>query len=200
MTGPKNTEVSPASPPSARLIGSARPTVCPQCGESIIQERDGTDHCEECGWPSDSADPTKPNWRCFHCDEVFVDQVTARDHFGPSPCAEPACHIDASRLRSLEAELARYRAEDTDLHRQIALVSGEHQTALMRAEEAGYAKGLRDGKAPTGSATNTCEDCGSHRPMGNGLATALPMGYFVVKLWCERCHAKTWSLPFMPNP
>jgi len=56
------------------------------------------------------------------------------------------CQIDASKFREMESELAKYRAEDTDLHRQIHRMEGEHLRALMGAEESGYAKGLRDGK------------------------------------------------------
>lgn len=124
----------------------ARTTSCPQCGQLVIQERDGTDHCEECGWPAeDFENPDKPYWRCFHCNAVFVDKDAARDHFGAPQSSQPSCHIDARQLRSLETELARYRQEDTDLHRQLAHRETVHQIALMRAEEAGYAKGLRDG-------------------------------------------------------
>jgi flagellar biosynthesis/type III secretory pathway protein FliH len=50
-------------------------------------------------------------------------------------------------LRKNEVEMERYREEDTDLHREIARMGAEHQAALQRAEEAGYAKGLRDAHA-----------------------------------------------------
>jgi SAM-dependent methyltransferase len=91
--------------------------------------------------------PAELPWRCFHCNEVFRDAQAAEEHFGQSMCATPACQIDADQLRSLETELARYRSEDTDLHRQIAKLQTDHQTALMRAEEEGYSKGLHDGRA-----------------------------------------------------
>ena len=89
---------------------------------------------------------TTKKWRCFHCDEVFTNEADARLHFGPSCDRDPACQVDAKHLRDLETELARYRSEDTDLHRQIEHLKTEHSQALMRAEEAGYAKGLKDGR------------------------------------------------------
>lgn len=84
-------------------------------------------------------------WRCFHCEEVFTTSEAAADHFGPRIYSDPACTIDAARLRELEAELARYREEDTDLHRALHAKDCERNTAVMRAEEQGYARGLRDG-------------------------------------------------------
>lgn len=83
-------------------------------------------------------------WRCFHCDEVFTDAEAARLHFGPTSQHKPACQLDVKYLRQLETELERYRAEDTDLHRQLAQQQTAHQFALRRAEEAGYSQGLRD--------------------------------------------------------
>lgn len=85
-------------------------------------------------------------WRCFHCDEVFRGALRASLHFGNYQNATPACQIDAAHLRELEKQLARYREEDTDLHRQIHRLQSEHGAALRRAEESGYAKGLQDGR------------------------------------------------------
>ena len=92
------------------------------------------------------ADRHRKSWRCFHCDEVFTDRAAALEHFGSSTLDEPACQTDAARLRTLEKELRRYRDEDTDLHRQVEHLTTEHQTALRREEEMGYARGLRDGQ------------------------------------------------------
>lgn len=86
-------------------------------------------------------------WRCFHCDEIFADAAEAALHFGPRIYSDPACHADAEHLRELERQLDRYREEDTDLHREIHALHSKHQTALMRAEEDGYARGLRDAMA-----------------------------------------------------
>ncbi len=62
-------------------------------------------------------------WRCFHCDEVFWCPSAAADHFGHSECSTAACQIDAMAVREMERQLASYRAEDTDLHRQIHSMS-----------------------------------------------------------------------------
>lgn len=86
----------------------------------------------------------KKTWRCFHCDEVFRSSLKAQLHFGGCEGLMPACHIDAKHLRELEKELAKYRSEDTDLHRQIRNLECQHFTALRREEEKGYARGLRD--------------------------------------------------------
>ena len=92
-------------------------------------------------------------WRCFHCDEVFMNGDEARLHFGNSLDALPVCQVDAAKLRELEQQLRdkedqlrSYREEDTELHQQIRSIESQHDTAIRRAEESGYAKGLRDGK------------------------------------------------------
>lgn len=88
-------------------------------------------------------------WVCFHCGEHFPGNADgtyrARLHFGPTgPNDEPKCQITAYRLRAMEAELRRYREEDTELHQEIARLKCEHATALRREEEKGYERGLRD--------------------------------------------------------
>lgn len=62
----------------------------------------------------------------------------------------PAGPGDTGRLLELEAALRRYREEDTDLHRELARLRGEHRLALKREEEAGYARGLRDAAGELG--------------------------------------------------
>lgn len=100
-------------------------------------------------------------WRCFHCDDVFTTVGAASDHFGPHPAATPGCVIDKilpeggtntqrglgllMALRKAELELDAYRQEDTLLHREMHRLRCEHQQALLREEEKGYARGLRDG-------------------------------------------------------
>lgn len=86
------------------------------------------------------------HWRCFHCNEVFYEESAARLHFGSSEMGDPACQVDAATLRSLEAELAGYREEDTELHRALAAKVSEMGLAVRRAEELGYARGLEDAK------------------------------------------------------
>ena len=46
-------------------------------------------------------------WVCFHCGERFITPNAARDHFGHTPTAEPACRVSAAHLRE---ELREYRA------------------------------------------------------------------------------------------
>lgn len=88
-------------------------------------------------------------WVCFHCGERFSasneGERLAREHFGETITADPACRIDIAEYRRMEAVNARHCHEDTELHREIARLQADHATALQRAEEAGYAKGLADG-------------------------------------------------------
>lgn len=104
-------------------------------------------------------------WTCFHCGETFPGNFAgsrrARDHFGHDPLSDPACRIKAGEergllmaLRRAEAtikeqaiELARYRIEDSDKDRLIHGLIVDHQVALRREEEKGYARGLADGMA-----------------------------------------------------
>lgn len=95
-------------------------------------------------------------WTCFHCGETFTTPGAAREHFGPTPESEPGCCIKVrlggergllGALRNAEAQLAKYMAEDSDSHRTMIAMQIRHSDALMAAEEAGYARGLRDGIA-----------------------------------------------------
>ncbi len=55
-----------------------------------------------------------PEWRCFHCDEVFTDEAEAREHFGADESKVPACRLsvsDVRQLRALEALNAKLRRE-----------------------------------------------------------------------------------------
>lgn len=47
---------------------------------------------------------------------------------------------------SLEDQLARYRAEDSDVMMSIYTLEAEYRSALQREEEKGYERGLRDGQ------------------------------------------------------
>lgn len=86
----------------------------------------------------------RKTWRCFHCDEVFRSVVRAELHFGTHQGATAVCQLDPVKFREMEAELAKYREEDTDLHRQIRSMECQHQQAIRKAEEDGYRKGLHD--------------------------------------------------------
>lgn len=96
---------------------------------------------------------SKKQWRCFHCNAVFTREKDAAEHFGADQADTPACclrdheHHLVAYIRRLEQELARYRADDSDVMRSIRTLEAEHAAALRGAEEAGYAKGLRDGRA-----------------------------------------------------
>ena len=138
---------------------------CAACGwrfgpQSEFPEEPKT--CPCCGANPDGSNPWPPGtayhqpahgWTCFHCGETFRVEAAARIHFGASPEAEPGCmlkvrcgeeHALLATLREAEEQLARYAAEDTDLHREIARLEADHATALRREEETGYARGRRD--------------------------------------------------------
>ena len=92
-------------------------------------------------------------WTCFHCGETFTTIGAARDHFGADQIADPACRIKIGEerglvmaLRRAEAELGRYRCEDSDADRAMAALRSDHVQALIREEEAGYARGVRDAR------------------------------------------------------
>ena len=91
-------------------------------------------------------------WTCYHCGETFTVPGLALDHFG-SPLSEAGCQIKAGHernllhtLREMEDQLARYRAEDSDTDRAMHAMQAEHDRALRREEEIGYARGLRDAR------------------------------------------------------
>lgn len=94
-------------------------------------------------------------WRCFHCGEVFTDVAAARLHFGVDQDYEPGCVArvpDEERellrkIQEQEAELDGYRQEDSAKDRQMAAMRSDHATALLREEEKGYERGIRDVRA-----------------------------------------------------
>ncbi|AHC30551.1 hypothetical protein CC53_gp134 [Rhizobium phage vB_RleS_L338C] len=93
-------------------------------------------------------------WRCFHCDEFFEHSQAAREHFGYTEDAKPACLIaNADRgllkqLRETERELANLwvsvHNEGTEAARAMLAQDSRHYTQLIQAEESGYARALRD--------------------------------------------------------
>jgi hypothetical protein len=93
------------------------------------------------------APPPTGWWRCFHCDLSFTDPDAAEAHFGRSEMQEPSCQIDAAKYREMEERVRSCNDEDSDLHRRMYRMESDHQQALRSEEEAGYAKGLRDGRA-----------------------------------------------------
>jgi hypothetical protein len=104
-----------------------------------------------------------PTWRCFHCDFETSDRAEAQAHFGddsdePSLCIFWATMDDAARLheyRQMVLELNATREEVFRLNAAIENESSDGMRAfrelesrmrleLRRAEEDGYARGLRD--------------------------------------------------------
>jgi len=96
--------------------------------------------------PSQGERKIEPTWRCFHCDEVFTDVEAARLHFGSDETRQPACQIDVAHVREMESQLNRYHAEDSDKDREFYALNAAHSVALIREEEKGYERGLRDGR------------------------------------------------------
>lgn len=97
-------------------------------------------------------------WTCFHCGETFTTYGTARDHFGFDPSNDPACVIKVGAERGLvmalrKAELAAAEAwqaigdESTEAAQAYYAQAGRHREQIMAAEEAGYERGLADGRA-----------------------------------------------------
>jgi hypothetical protein len=96
-------------------------------------------------------------WTCFHCGETFTTPGSARDHFGFDPSCDPGCRIKlgAERgllmaLRKAEMEIAVMRQdfanENTEAARQHYSQATRHRAQIMAAEEAGYERGLADGR------------------------------------------------------
>lgn len=96
----------------------------------------------------------RKQWRCFHCDEVFTSHRWAAEHFGADG-DRTACRIKSHEghlvtyIRKLEDDLFRLRTDDSDVMRSIMALEAEHRQALIRAEEEGYNRGVRD-MAPVG--------------------------------------------------
>jgi hypothetical protein len=107
----------------------------------------------------DTYDIPQHGWTCFHCGETFTTVGGARTHFGGVPDVAPGCvtkvELGAERglltaLRKAEDECRRAWAavhdETTDAHKAMHAMQSRHADALREAEEAGYARGLRDGR------------------------------------------------------
>lgn len=101
--------------------------------------------------------PPIGGWRCFHCDEHFTDERCARAHFGADESAKPACQIKAGAegglveaLREAEAAAAEawgaLHSESSDFAKAYHGQTARHAQQLRRAEEAGYERGLADGR------------------------------------------------------
>src|SRR3546814_10219541 len=95
-------------------------------------------------------------WTCFHCGDTFTTPGSARDHFGFDPSFDPACRIKVGEerglvmaLRKLEAKYQKLLEDTCDEQGKVAQefygLGDKHARSLIRAEEEGYAKGLKDG-------------------------------------------------------
>lgn len=113
------------------------------------------------------SDPIR--WRCFYCGEAFTfaQRREAQEHFGSSELDTPVCLMRVpgesglvSALRKAQDELERRHAEDSDLIRAICAMEADHAAALRRAEEEGYAKGLRDARKDARAAALSAEKKG----------------------------------------
>lgn len=114
---------------------------------------------------SDTYPTPKHGWVCYHCGEHFPGTMAgsrdAKLHFGFQIDSAPGCILKLTsedksllrRLRAYEEENRKLRDqildEDTPAQRAMARMQSQHRLELQRAEEAGYAKGLRDRDLPT---------------------------------------------------
>ena len=108
-------------------------------------------------------DVVMPAWRCFHCGFETSDEKEARAHFGDDSDDQALCVMwasidDAERAHAyqqLTLELDATREEVFSLNAAIENESSEGMRAfreleakmhreIRRAEEDGYARGLRD--------------------------------------------------------
>jgi hypothetical protein len=97
-------------------------------------------------------------WTCLHCGETFTTAGAAKNHFGFDPSKDPACRIKGGAerglvmaLREAEAECDRLmhlvQDECTDAAKAFHAQRCRHHRQIMAAEEAGYERGLADGRA-----------------------------------------------------
>ena len=102
--------------------------------------------------------PPEHGWTCFHCGETLTTYGAARDHFGFDPSDDPACRIKLGgerglvmALRKAENALTEMTAllhdESSEGYRIAAAQGSRHREQIMAAEEAGYERGLADGRA-----------------------------------------------------
>ena len=98
----------------------------------------------------------RKQWRCFFCDDVFRSPKAASLHFGTFGSCEPdvtACKLmsDQARvleyIRELEDEVRRYQDENHPTIQAMYAVRAEMRQAVIKAEQAGYDKGVADMKA-----------------------------------------------------
>jgi hypothetical protein len=76
----------------------------------------------------------------------------ARRHFGADSTRTPACQLKpfeehlVDYIRDLEERLNSYIAEDSLTMRALYTMQADHSRALVKAEQEGYDKGVRDAR------------------------------------------------------
>ena len=111
-----------------------------------IESEQTTAMLREAGWDPAAQDFTtspvpREGWRCFHCNEVFHTERTAREHFTAAPTLPPECLDARSPARKLArrarvAELARRRAE-------AEVETADYEIASLRSELASLRRQLK---------------------------------------------------------
>lgn len=96
-------------------------------------------------------------WTCFHCGDSFIDFAVARLHFGPDETTTPACKIKGAEGGLLKALRDAERQADEHLHmmhnesteaaKAYHALRCRSEQSIRAAEELGYERGLRDGRA-----------------------------------------------------
>lgn len=102
----------------------------------------------------------RKTWRCFFCDEVFIDKQDAAIHFGVFDACEAdqtACQLMKHQvkvveyIRCLESEVrdlqSQVHNETHPLLSAIYDIQHEVDSRERSAEERGYAKGVAEMKA-----------------------------------------------------
>lgn len=145
---------------------------------------------------------TERHWRCFHCDEVFTTEHTARLHFGETECQSPACQIKAGAemsmleaLRRAEEEARKaviaMHEEGTDGWTAFRRLEGRTKQNAEAAENLGYERGLRDGRAEAATLYGPYAHLNGHRALSEDSWTVEddPIGndveYFSIPLFAK---------------
>lgn len=152
---------------------------------------------------SEGGSSTQPEhgWTCFHCGETFNTPGGARDHFGFEPSADPACRIKVGAERGLVMALRRaeqqlsdawdaIHQENTEAARAYHAQQTRHSSQLMTVEEAGYERGLADGRAEQLGIEFSAAECSERLDLARSIAVIVcgpkPTEALTVKRWEER--------------
>lgn len=100
-------------------------------------------------------DAPPKEYRCFHCDEVFVDRQEALLHFGIDEMKTPACLIKGDRtllvaLRQAEGQvdglLHDLHCENTETLRAYRDLRQRFNEVTQTLEQTGYDKGVSEAR------------------------------------------------------